>query len=82
MNCDGAATVFRFLALRATRDKGQFVFEGEPELFVRPQRDLERVMSQLGVEMEWGAGRMTFRSHEWKMVGDALHAAKSPRRFC
>lgn len=73
MDCGMAGTVLRFMALRAARIKGTHILTGEPRLFERPQKELERVLAQLGCQVEFYDRHINIRSWEWKMVGDALH---------
>lgn len=43
-------TTFRFLALRLSREVGNFVIKGEKKLFARPQQELINILFQLGVK--------------------------------
>ncbi len=73
IECGMAGTVLRFMALRVARTKGTHTLSGEPRLFERPIQELERILGQLGCQVEFIDNHIKIRSWEWKMVGDALH---------
>ena len=49
-DCGFSGSAMRFLAFRLSRNAGEFLLKGEPQLMKRPFYDLERVLSQLGVQ--------------------------------
>lgn len=70
--CGFAGTTLRFLAFRCSREKGQFVLSGEPRLFARPQRELVKLLSQLGSEVRLKDDRLEIDSLGWKLRGDGV----------
>ena len=61
--CGSAGTVFRFMALRASRESGTFVLTGTSQLLSRPHDELIQMLAQLGVRAEFcddGFGRRFF----------------------
>lgn len=71
-DCGEAGTVLRFLALRLSREEGAFELCGSRKLFERPQDELIRVLSQLGVKAELKDHRLYIESRGWKPEGDTL----------
>jgi 3-phosphoshikimate 1-carboxyvinyltransferase len=49
IDCGEGGTVLRFLALRASREKGRHKLTGSARLINRPQEELVKILSQLGV---------------------------------
>jgi 5-enolpyruvylshikimate-3-phosphate synthase len=49
IDCGEGGTVLRFLALRASREKGRHKLTGGARLINRPQEELVKILSQLGV---------------------------------
>lgn len=72
-HCGLAGTVLRFLALRVSRESGDFTLRGMPRLFERPQMGLLKILWQLGVEAKIDGASLKIRSHGWKPQGDAIH---------
>lgn len=73
MDCAQAGTVFRFMALRAAREEGRHFLTGHPRLLARPQQELDKILGQLGCQVEQCPTGLSIRSWGWKMAGDALH---------
>ena len=73
IDCGSSGTVLCFLALRVARASGTHILGGEPGLFESPLKDLERLLGQLGCQVEFFERHLKIRSWDWKMVGDALH---------
>lgn len=71
-DCGEGGTVLRFLALRLSREIGEFELYGHPRLFARPQDELVRVLSQLGVKAQFKDQKMYIESMGWKPQGDTL----------
>ena len=67
-----AASVLRFMAVRASRLPGQHVLRGSKRLFERPHDELGKVLKQLGVESEFGDDFLRLESAGWKLHGDTL----------
>lgn len=72
-DCGEGGTTFRFLALRASRIHGTHRLTGSPHLFARPQEELVKILSQLGVEAELKSDELVIRSSGWKPQGDTLY---------
>ncbi|NCN95347.1 MAG: 3-phosphoshikimate 1-carboxyvinyltransferase [Bdellovibrionales bacterium] len=70
--CGEGGTVLRFLALRLSREQGEFVLEGSPKLFSRPQEELVHILKQLGVSAVLDSSRLMIKSKGWRPQGDTL----------
>lgn len=66
IDCREAAAVLRFLAIRASRERGLFHFTGSPRLFSRPLQALFDIFDQLGVNYSLSAHDLTIESQGWK----------------
>lgn len=73
IDCGEGGTTFRFLALRASRTPGKHKLIGSERLFSRPQDELIRIFSQLGVEATFGKSELVIHSSGWKPQGDTLY---------
>ena len=71
--CGSSATALRFMALRVSREKGNFVLTGSKQLFARPHQQLTHILSQLGVESFFENNKLMIQSRGWQAHGDALH---------
>jgi 3-phosphoshikimate 1-carboxyvinyltransferase len=71
-DCGAAGTTLRFLALRAARLPGHHHLSGSLRLFSRPQRELEKIMEQLGCQAEFGPQRLTIRGQGWVVPDGGL----------
>lgn len=67
-----AATVLRFLAVRASRLPGRHRFIGHRRLFERPHEELIKIFNQLGVMCTFTPESLTVESSGWKLHGDTL----------
>ena len=67
-----AGTTLRFLALRASRRPGRHRLTGHARLFARPQDELIKVLSQLGVRAKLGATSLEVEGDGWVRRGDTL----------
>jgi 3-phosphoshikimate 1-carboxyvinyltransferase len=65
-NCGHAGTVLRFLAIRLSRIPGEWKLEGSKRLFSRPQSELQKILSQLGVTSDLKNDKMTIKTNGWK----------------
>lgn len=72
IDCGSAGTVLRFMTLRAAREPGKHRLQGEKRLFERPQQELQKILSQLGVQSHFGADHLEIEGTGWKMQGDTL----------
>ncbi len=66
MNCGEAGTVIRFLALRASREKGLFHLTGSKRLLARPHDDLVYMLEQLSVSCQLLPDQILIQSEGWK----------------
>ena len=72
IHCGAGAAPLRFLALRASREKGQFTLTGTEQLFKRPQQELQALLQQLGSAVELIKNSIRIQSKGWKIYGDAI----------
>lgn len=79
IDCGEAGTVLRFMALRVSREVGNFRLIGSKRLFSRPQEDLIFLLGQLGVDCELHSDHLIIRSKGWKkpLVPIRVHRDKS-----
>ena len=70
--CGHAGTVFRFLALKASRMPGEHRLVAEPRLLQRPQEELKKVLSQLNVGIEFSKDQAVISGEGWRPQGDTL----------
>ncbi len=66
-DCGEAGTVLRFLALRVSRNSGNFLLTGKPRLFKRPQTELLQIFSQLQVKYLMEDRGLRIESKGWKI---------------
>ncbi len=64
--------VLRFLALRASRETGEFVLKGSVRLFQRPIRELQTILNQLTCEAKITEDSLVLKTRGWHLSGDAL----------
>jgi len=67
-----AGTILRFMALRASREPGEYVLRGSSRLFGRPQGELIKLLRQLGVEAQLTETSLRLVSKGWHLQGDTL----------
>ena len=73
IHCGASAAALRFMALRASREKGEFILTGEKNLFSRPHKDLFFILNQLGVKAFFhDSKKLVIESQGWRPAGDAL----------
>ena len=73
IDCGNGGALLRFLALRASRLKGRFIFKGSERLFKRPQKELQMVLRQLSCDISFKVQSLTIESEGgWPISGDAL----------
>ena len=72
VECGNGGALLRFLALRASRLKGRFVFKGSLRLFKRPQKELHKILQQLSCEVFLNKQSLIIESQGWHILGDAL----------
>ena len=71
--CGFSGTAFRFLSIRMSREKGQFLFKGEEALFHRPLKEISILLSQLSVDIKKTTEGYLISSEGWKTQGDCLN---------
>ena len=78
-DCGEAGTVLRFLALRVSRNSGEFLLRGTPRLLSRPQEQLLFLLEQLGVEATVHSEGLYIKSSGWKkpLVPIKVHRKES-----
>lgn len=72
VECGDSATVFLFLALRASRMPGTHIFRGSERLFSSSLEELMPILGQLGVEAQRQALSFVMISRGWRLVVDGL----------
>jgi 3-phosphoshikimate 1-carboxyvinyltransferase len=70
INAGDAATVLRFLALRASREAGDFVITGSERLMQRPHDELKNIFESVGVKCELGPEKITISGEGWKNLNE------------
>ena len=66
IDCGEGGTVLRFLALRASREKGRHKLTGSARLINRPQEELVKILSQLDVTAKFAKNSLTIESDGWR----------------
>jgi 3-phosphoshikimate 1-carboxyvinyltransferase len=64
--CGEAGTTFRFMAIRASREKAETKILGEKRLMERPHQDVIGLLTQLGVRASLDENGLNIRSEGWK----------------
>lgn len=70
--CGDGGTTFRFLALRASRESGNFFVKGTKRLLERPQQDLLQLMEIFGVEAQLTSEGLKIKSQGWRAPSKPL----------
>lgn len=70
--CGHAGTVFRFLALKASRIPGEHRLVCAPRLLERPQEELTKILNQLNVKIEFTKEDARITGDGWRPQGDTL----------
>ena len=71
--CGLSASAFRFLALRLSREQGEFVLKVEPSLFRRLSEEGEKIFFQLGVDYKKEDQAYRIISQGWRPTGDYIN---------
>lgn len=71
--CGLSATALRFLAVRLSREKGEFLLTGDKALFKRPLAEVTQLLSQLSVYSENTKKGFRISTEGWKFQGDCIH---------
>ena len=72
-DCGLSGTAFRFLIVRMSREKGQFLFKVDKALLNRPLKDISILLSQLSVDIKQTDKGFLISSSGWKVQGDSVH---------
>jgi 3-phosphoshikimate 1-carboxyvinyltransferase len=72
IECGDGGTVFRFLALRASRIPGRHVLTGSARLMSRPHEELIRIFHQLSVKANFTGRELILETEGWHPQGDTL----------
>ncbi len=75
--CGEAGTVIRFMALRASREEGEYFLTGSARLLTRPLVELKNILSQLGVSCRLEADGVKILSRGWLPPSAALRIDQS-----
>jgi 3-phosphoshikimate 1-carboxyvinyltransferase len=65
-DCGDGGTTLRFLAFRLSREKGSFLLKGSPRLMSRPQTEIQNILKQLGVKVEFQKNGLRILSEGWQ----------------
>src|SRR5690606_20509794 len=77
IHCGAGGTTFRFMALRASREPGEWILTGTDRLLSRPQDELLKVLRQLGVEAQLDSAGLKIKTQGWRIQGDGVHVHSS-----
>lgn len=64
--CGEGGTTLRFLAFRVSREAGSFLLKGTARLLSRPQKEIQKILKQLGVEVYFEKNGIRVISEGWK----------------
>lgn len=82
LDCGEGGTTLRFLAFRVSRLKGNFLLQGTPRLLSRPQKEIQTILRQLGVEVRFENKGIRIISDGWKAPAKGLTvSAKDSSQF-
>ncbi len=80
--CGQSASAFRFLALRVSRERGEFFLQAEPSLLRRPLHELASLLAQLGAEASPERSGWRIVSEGWAPQGDCIAAPSQTTSQC
>ena len=72
-DCNLSATALRFLAVRLSREKGEFFLTGKQSLLSRPFQEISSFLSQLGVQVSENEKGWLISSEGWKPHGASIN---------
>jgi 3-phosphoshikimate 1-carboxyvinyltransferase len=82
LHCGEGGTTLRFLAFRASREKGSFLLKGSRRLLSRPQTDIQKVLAQLGVQVQFEKTGLRITSKGWQRPAKPVRVnAKDSSQF-
>lgn len=65
-DCGEGGTTLRFLSFRLSREKGEFLLKGTRRLMSRPQKEIQSILKDLGVEVHFENKAIRLKSGGWK----------------
>ena len=71
--CGMSGTAFRFLSVRLSREKGDFLLTAHPSLWKRPLEETAPLLSQLSVHTKKTDKGFLISSEGWKIQGDGVY---------
>jgi len=71
-DCGEGGTTLRFLAFRVSRMPGNFLLKGTTRLLSRPQKEIQTILPQLGVEVLFEKKGIRIVSNGWKKPAKPL----------
>ncbi|HEY8271499.1 MAG TPA: 3-phosphoshikimate 1-carboxyvinyltransferase [Pseudobdellovibrionaceae bacterium] len=81
-DCGEGGTTLRFLALRVSREKGEFLLKGTPRLLRRPQKEVKTLLKQLGAKVVFEKKGIRIISEGWKQPAEGIVlSAKDSSQF-
>lgn len=81
-DCGEGGTTLRFLAFRLSREPGRFVLQGSERLLSRPQKEIQKILKQLGVLVHFEKNGVVIESPGWKKPsGPLVVNAKESSQF-
>ena len=72
-DCGLSGTAFRFLAVRLSREKGEFILKADTALFKRPMEEMSSLLSQFSVSIQKTGQAYVISSEGWKLQGDCVY---------
>lgn len=82
LDCGEGGTTLRFLAFRVSRIPGQFLLKGTPRLLSRPQKEIQVILNQLGVQVNFEKQGVRIQSQGWQNPGRPIKVhAKDSSQF-
>lgn len=81
-DCGEGGTTLRFLSFRLSREKGEFLLKGTPRLLSRPQKEIQSILKELGVNVQFERRGIRIQSEGWQQPKKALVvSAKESSQF-
>lgn len=74
-------TSFRFFCFLISRFSGEWTVKAHPRLLERPQKELQNILQQLGVQIEFNAGEVRILSKGWKIPKTIICDTKDSSQF-
>jgi 3-phosphoshikimate 1-carboxyvinyltransferase len=79
--CGDGGTTFRFLAVRVSRQRGEFHLEGSEQLFSRPMKELLHFFDQVGVNYNLKRTTLTISSSGWVLPPEITCTSTESSQF-